>query len=165
MGTESKALWYETEDVEERKVTNALRGLIATIGAAGATEDPLELICTCLVRHTDSIQFAYYRYDDDETGVIAAVREGVKVFLPPPDVQRKVVSLMQEKTKGGGVAVIRPGQISALVPPALSKKCKRQLGMALQVPVGGEKTAILAVFFNPDFALTDRHRAWFALLG
>jgi len=166
MGSMKNAdMMYETNDVEERCVTMAMHDLFASIAASGVTEDPLALVCKSLVRVVDDIDFAFYCYEGDETGVMAAVRDGVDFFLPPPDVQRKIVADLYESTSDGKVAVITPEQALSLLPPDLRKRWVCHTGIAVRVVAGGRSAALISVYVRTGFVVTDRHCAWMSLFG
>jgi len=48
---------YETDDHEERSVTVALMELFSAVARSGVTEDPLAVVCRCLVDCIEEIQF------------------------------------------------------------------------------------------------------------
>jgi len=156
---------YQTDDLQERNTTLALLDMFSSIASIGATEDPLALVCKSMVRCIDAIQFAFYCYADDETGQFAAVRDGVKVYLPPPDVQRKIVARLRQKTRGGKVLVLGANDALSLLSPAQRRKWTCHQSVSVEVAVDNSPPAVLSVYLKPDFVITDRHRVWMSLFG
>lgn len=157
---------YETSDIEERNVTMALRDLFVSVLKSGAAEDPLSIVCKSIVRCVDDVKFSFYCYKGEETGQIAAIKDGVKIALPPPDVERKVVANMRRQTAQCGVAVINPKSALSLLSPALRRKRKCHTCIAMRVSDGVSRdAAVIAVFLPEAFHVTDRHCAWMALFA
>lgn len=159
------AFEYETDDIEERNFTLALRNLFASLSKTDVTEDPLAIICKSLVHGIDNLNFAYYCYEGNETGVMAAVREGVDFFMPPPDVHRMLVANLRKATKTNKVAVISHDDELALLAPEMRKRWKHHAGIAVQIAAEGRPVAVMSFYMLPGFVLTDRHRTWFSLVG
>jgi len=157
---------YETEDHEERSVTIALMELFASIARSGATEDPLAVVCRCLVDCIEDIQFAFYCYAGEETGHIAAIREGVKLLLPAPDVERKIVAQLRQRTAIEDVAVITPELALSLLAPKDRKRWKCHCCMAMRISDNDKReAAVLSVYFPPDADIQPRHCGWMSLVA
>jgi len=156
---------YETQDVEERNMTVALHDLFLSIAESGATCDPLSLISRSVVRCVPDIEFAFYAYDDEETGQIAAIKEGSRIWLPSPDIQRRYVAHLRKCVERTGIAVEEPEVALSFLPPAQRKKWICHRCCVIRVRVAGCSPAILAAFVRSDFAITVRHQAWMRLFG
>jgi len=156
---------YETGDAEEREMTLAFHDLFMSIAESGATSDPMALICRSLVRCIENIQLAFYAYDDDEEILIPAKKEGLDLWIPPPDVSRKYVAHLRKRAIRSGVAVVEASTASSFLPPSQRKKWTCYRSCVIRVNVEGMSPAILAASVPSEFAITDRHVAWMRLVG
>jgi len=157
---------YETDDPGERSVTVALMELFAAIARSGVTEDPLAVVCRCLVNGIPEVQFTFYCYADEETGHIAAVKNGVKLMIPTPDVERKIVAQMRRMTAAEDVAVIDPKLSLSLLSAKDRRRWKCHRSLAVRIADGDDpQAAVLSVHLPDDFEVKPRHLAWMALLA
>jgi len=157
---------FKIDDLDEREATLALRDMFSSISTIGSSSDPIGIVCNSLVRCVSEIKFAFYCYANEETGHIAAAKNGVSPHLPSPDVQRKVVTNIRDQTRDGNVAVLAPEHAQSLIPKSDRKRWRCHLGLAIRVSDGERQdAAVLAVFVRPDFVVFRRHLELMALYG